>query len=209
VQTDTLSRAVIEGDVPTAASEARRAIDAGLAADVILNEGLIAAMEEVGRLYEEQSYFLPEMLAAAQAMKAGLAQLRPLLAERGLEPVGKVALGTVEGDVHDIGKNLVGIMLEGAGFEIVDLGADVPPQRFLEVAPTVDVIGLSALLTTTMSAMGEVVQVLEQAGLRQDVKVIVGGAPVTQSFADRIDADGYSPDASSAVRKVKSLLGLT
>jgi 5-methyltetrahydrofolate--homocysteine methyltransferase len=187
---------------------ARRAIDAGLPAEVILNEGLIAAMEEVGRLYEEQSYFLPEMLAAAQAMKAGLAQLRPLLAERGLEPVGKVALGTVQGDVHDIGKNLVGIMLEGAGFEIVDLGADVPPRRFLEVASTVDVIGLSALLTTTMSAMGEVVQVLEEAGLRQDVKVIVGGAPVTQSYADRIHADGYSPDASSAVRKVKSLLGL-
>jgi 5-methyltetrahydrofolate--homocysteine methyltransferase len=199
---------VIQGDVPTAAAEAQRAIDAGLPARVILNQGLIAAMDEVGRLYEEQSYFLPEMLAAAQAMKSGLAQLRPLLAESGLEPIGKVALGTVQGDVHDIGKNLVGIMLEGAGFQIIDLGADVPPQRFLEIAPTVDVIGLSALLTTTMPAMGDVIKLLEEAGLRQDVKLIVGGAPVTQSFADRIAADGYSPDASSAVRKVKALLGL-
>jgi 5-methyltetrahydrofolate--homocysteine methyltransferase len=208
VPTDNLSRAVIDGDVPTAADETQRAIDTGLPPHVILNRGLIAAMEEVGRLYEEETYFLPEMLAAAQAMKAGLARLRPLLAESGLEPIGRVALGTVQGDVHDIGKNLVGIMLEGAGFEIVDLGADVPPQRFLEIAPIVDVIGLSALLTTTMPAMGDVLKLLEEAGLRRDVRVIVGGAPVTQSFADRIGADGYSPDASSAVRKIKALLGL-
>jgi 5-methyltetrahydrofolate--homocysteine methyltransferase len=165
-------------------------------------------MEEVGRLYEQSVYFLPEMLAAAQAMKAGLAELRPLLAEQDVEPVGRVALGTVQGDIHDIGKNLVGIMLEGAGFEIVDLGADVSPENFVNVAPDVQVIGLSALLTTTMPAMSDVIEVLKEAGVRHDVKIVVGGAPVTQAFADEIGADGYSRDASSAVRKIKGLLGV-
>jgi 5-methyltetrahydrofolate--homocysteine methyltransferase len=203
-----LQSAVIEGHVEGAERETRRAIDADADPKEILNSGLIPGMEEVGRLYEEGSYFLPEMLAAAQAMKAGLTELRPLLAEQDVEPVGRVALGTVQGDIHDIGKNLVGMMLEGAGFEIVDLGADVPPEVFADAAPDVQAIGLSALLTTTMPAMEQVIVALKEAGVRDEVKVIVGGAPVTDAFAERIGADGYSPDASSAVRKVKGLLGI-
>jgi 5-methyltetrahydrofolate--homocysteine methyltransferase len=203
-----LQSAVIEGDVEGAKQETRRAIEGDAEPKDILNSGLIPGMEEVGRRYEEGSYFLPEMLAAAQAMKAGLAELRPLLAEQDVEPIGRVALGTVQGDVHDIGKNLVGIMLEGAGFEIVDLGADVPPEAFVDAASDVEAIGLSALLTTTMPAMEAVIEVLEEAGVRDKVKVIVGGAPVTDAFAEKIGADGYSPDASSAVRKIKGLLGI-
>jgi 5-methyltetrahydrofolate--homocysteine methyltransferase len=203
-----LQSAVIEGDVEGATRESRRAIAADADPKDILNSGLIPGMEEVGRRYEEGSYFLPEMLAAAQAMKVGLAELRPLLAEQDVEPVGRVALGTVQGDIHDIGKNLVGIMLEGAGFEIVDLGADVPPEAFVDAASDVQAIGLSALLTTTMPAMEQVIEVLKKAGVRDEVKVVVGGAPVTDAFAERIGADGYSPDASSAVRTVKGLLGI-
>jgi len=203
-----LQSAVIEGDVEGATRESQRAIAADADPKDILNSGLIPGMEEVGRRYEESSYFLPEMLAAAQAMKAGLAELRPLLGEQDVEPVGRVALGTVQGDIHDIGKNLVGIMLEGAGFEIVDLGADVLPEAFVDAASDVQAIGLSALLTTTMPAMEQVIEVLKEAGVRDEVKVVVGGAPVTDSFAERIGADGYSPDASSAVRTVKELLGI-
>jgi 5-methyltetrahydrofolate--homocysteine methyltransferase len=203
-----LQSAVIEGDVEGATRESRRAIAADADPKDILNRGLIPGMEEVGRRYEEGSYFLPEMLAAAQAMKVGLAELRPLLAEQDVEPIGRVALGTVQGDIHDIGKNLVGIMLEGAGFEIVDLGADVPPEAFVDAASDVQAIGLSALLTTTMPAMEQVIEVLKKAGVRDEVKVVVGGAPVTDAFAERIGADGYSPDASSAVRTVKGLLGI-
>lgn len=205
---DTLRNAVIDGDAQAAEAETQRALEVGTPAEVILKEGLIPAMGEVGCLYEEGEYFLPEMLAAAQAMKTSLGQLRPLLAERDVKPIGRVVLGTVQGDLHDIGKNLVGMMLEGAGFEIVDLGANVPAEKFVEAAPGAQVIGLSALLTTTMPEMGQVIQALEEAGLRDRVKVIVGGAPVTQGVADRIGADGYGPDASSAVRKAKELLGL-
>jgi 5-methyltetrahydrofolate--homocysteine methyltransferase len=205
---DALYNAVVDGDAQAAAAETRRALEAGLPPEVILRERLIPAMGQVGRLYEEGEYFLPEMLAAAQAMKAGLAPLRPLLAERDVEPVGRVVVGTVQGDLHDIGKNLVAMMLEGAGFEIVDLGADVPAGRFVEAAPGAQVIGLSALLTTTMPAMAGVIEALQEAGVRDQVKVVIGGAPVTQAFADQIGADGYSPDASSAVRKVKELLDL-
>jgi 5-methyltetrahydrofolate--homocysteine methyltransferase len=203
-----LTKAVIEGDVQAAADQAQRALQEGVSAKIILNEGLIPGMEEVGRLYEEETYFLPEMLGAAQAMKTALGELRPLLAEQDVEPVARVALGTVQGDIHDIGKNLVGIMLEGAGFEIVDLGADVPPETFVDAAADAEVVGLSALLTTTMSAMSSVIQMLEEAGVRDSVKVIIGGAPVTQAFADQIGADAYSPDAGSVVREVRSLLGL-
>lgn len=205
---DALYSAVVDGDAQAAAAETQRALEAGSPPEVILRERLIPAMGQVGRLYEEGEYFLPEMLAAAQAMKAGLAPLRPLLAERDVEPVGRVVVGTVQGDLHDIGKNLVAMMLEGAGFEIVDLGADVPAERFVEAAPGAQVIGLSALLTTTMPAMAGVVEALQEAGVRDQVKVVIGGAPVTQAFADQIGADGYSPDASSAVRKVKELLDL-
>jgi 5-methyltetrahydrofolate--homocysteine methyltransferase len=175
---------------------------------VILNEGLIPAMGEVGCRFEAGEYYLPEMLVSAQAMKASLNLLRPLLVERKVEPMGRVVVGTVQGDLHDIGKNLVSMMLEGAGFEVVDLGVDVPPGKFVEAARGAQVIGLSALLTTTMPTMGRVIPALKEAGVRDQVKVIVGGAPVTQAFADQIGADGYGPDASSAVRKVKELLGL-
>jgi 5-methyltetrahydrofolate--homocysteine methyltransferase len=205
---DTLYSAVIDGDAGAAVAETQRALEADVPVEVILKEGLIPAMEEVGRRFEEYEYFLPEMLASAQAMKASLVLLQPLLAARDVKPIGRAVLGTVQGDMHDIGKNLVGMMLEGGGFEIVDLGADVPAEKFVEAAAGTQVIGLSALLTTTMPVMGQVIQALEEAGVRDQVKVIVGGAPVTQAFADQIGADGYGPDASSAVRKAKELLDL-
>ena len=164
-------------------------------------------MAEVGRLFEEGEYFVPEMLIAARAMKAGLEILKPLLVDSGVKPIGKVALGTVKGDLHDIGKNLVAMMLEGAGFDIVDLGTDISPEQFVEaVQAGVDVIGLSALLTTTMPSMEQTISALIDAGLRDQVKVIVGGAPVTAEYARRIGADGFAPDASQAVTVAKTLL---
>ncbi len=201
-----LYTAVVDGDARAATAETQGALAAGLPAEVILNEGLITAMGEVGDRFEQGDYYLPEMLVSAQAMKSSLALLRPLLAERKIEAIGRVVLGTVQGDLHDIGKNLVGMMLEGAGFEVVDLGVDVAPEKFVSAASGAQVVGLSALLTTTMPGMQRVVAALQEAGLRDRVKVLVGGAPVTQDFADEIGADGYSADASSAVRKVKALL---
>jgi 5-methyltetrahydrofolate--homocysteine methyltransferase len=206
---ETLYSAVIDGDTATARAQTQQCIDAGIAAETILSEGLIAAMKEVGRRFEGGEYFLPEMLISAQAMQASLALLRPLLVERNVPWMGRVVLGTVQGDLHDIGKNLVAMMLEGAGFEVIDLGIDVLPEKFVQAASGAHVIGLSALLTTTMPTMGQVMGALREAGVRDRVKVIVGGAPVTQAFADEIGADGFSPDASSAVRKVQALLGLT
>jgi 5-methyltetrahydrofolate--homocysteine methyltransferase len=168
-----------------------------------MNQGMIAAMAEVGRLFEEGEYFVPEMLIAARAMKAGLALIQPLLVDSGIEPSGKIAVGTV----HDIGKNLVAMMLEGAGFEIVDLGTDVPPEKFVEAAKSgVDLIGLSALLTTTMPSMEATIKALAAAGLRDQVKVMIGGAPVTPEYTAKIDADGYAPDASQAARLAKTLV---
>lgn len=205
---DRLSNAVIDGDAQTAEAETQSALEAGVLAEVILKEGLTPTMEEVGRRFEDGDFFLPEMLASAEAMKACLGPLRPLLAERDVEPVGRVVLGTVQGDIHDIGKNIVGMMMEGAGFEIVDLGTDVPPEKFVETVPDAQIIGLSALLTTTMPQMSQVIEALEEAGVRDQVKVMVGGAPVTEAFAAQIRADGYGPDASSAVRKAKELLNL-
>lgn len=205
---ETLYTAVIDGDASTARAQTQQCIDVGTAAETILSEGLIAAMKEVGRRFEVGEYFLPEMLVSAQAMKAGLALLRPLLTERNVPLMGRVVLGTVQGDLHDIGKNLVAMMLEGAGFEVIDLGIDVAPEEFVQAASGAQVIGLSALLTTTMPAMSRVIGALREAGVRDRVKVIVGGAPVTQAFADELGADGFSPDASSAVRKVQELLGL-
>ncbi len=187
-------------------------IDAALKADVspeiILNEGMIAAMDEVGRLFEEGEYFVPEMLVSARAMKAGLALLRPYLMESNVEPLGIIVLGTVAGDLHDIGKNLVGMMLEGAGLSVIDLGTDVPTGKFVDVVreTDVDIIGLSALLTTTMPSIKATIDGLEEAGLRNKTKVIVGGAPLTLEFAEKIGADGYAPDASKSVALVKSLL---
>ncbi|MBI5016609.1 MAG: corrinoid protein [Deltaproteobacteria bacterium] len=209
VSWETLYTAVIDGDVATARAGTQECIDAGTAAESLLNEGLIAAMKEVGRRFEEGEYFLPEMLVSAKAMKASLALLRPLLTERNVPLMGRVALGSVRGDLHDIGKNLVAMMLQGAGFEVIDLGIDVTPEKFVQAASGAQVIGLSALLTTTMPSMGQVIGALREAGVRDRVKVIVGGAPVTQAFADELGADGFSPDASSAVRKVQELLGLS
>ena len=171
-------------------------------------------MGEVGRLFEENEYFVPEMLVAARAMQGGLALLKPRLADAGAASAGKVIVGTVKGDLHDIDKNLVAMMLEGAGFEVVDLGTDVTPEKFIKAAqehkPKAGegplLIGMSALLTTTMPSMTGTIKALEEAGLREQVKVMIGGAPVTDGFAKQIGADGYSPDASSTVRLAKSLV---
>jgi 5-methyltetrahydrofolate--homocysteine methyltransferase len=184
------------------------ALEAGLGAEEILNQGMISAMTEVGRLFEEGEYFVPEMLIAARAMQAGLTILRPALAAADVQPKGRVAIGTVKGDLHDIGKNLVAMMLEGAGYDVLDLGVDVAPEKYLEVVQneSVDVIALSALLTTTMPSMKETVKVLIDVGVRDQIKVIVGGAPVTDEYAQQIGADGYSPDASQAVKLANSLL---
>ncbi len=165
-------------------------------------------MTEVGARFERQEFYVPEMLVAARAMQSGLAILKPQLVEGGIKAVGKVVLGTVKGDLHDIGKTLVGMMLEGAGFEIVDLGTDVPPAKFAEVARSsgANIVGMSALLTTTMQNMRATVEALEDMGIRQQVKVMIGGAPVTDAYAKEIGADGYAPDASRAVALAKSLL---
>jgi 5-methyltetrahydrofolate--homocysteine methyltransferase len=197
---------ILDGDMGGTGEAVQTAIDAGLPPGQIMNEGMIAAMAEVGRLFEEGEYFVPEMLIAARAMKAGLELIQPLLIDSGIEPVGKVAVGTVKGDLHDIGKNLVAMMMEGAGFEIMDLGTDVPPEKFVEAAESgADLIGLSALLTTTMPSMEATIKALVESGLRDQVKVIVGGAPVTAEYAEKIGADGYAPDASQAASLAKAL----
>ena len=199
---------VLEGKRDELVNRVQAALDGGIPAGDILQNGLIAAMGEVGKLFEEGEYFVPEMLIAARAMKAGLVILQPLLVDSGVESAGKVAIGTLKGDLHDIGKNLVGMMLEGAGFEIVDLGTDVEAEQFVAAAKNgADVIGLSALLTTTMPSMEGTIKAIEAEGLRDKVKVIIGGAPVTSAYAEKIGADGYAPDASQAVSLAKSLIG--
>ena len=186
----------------------QEALDAGAEPQEILNDGMIAAMAEVGRLFEEGEFFVPEMLVAAKTMQNGLAFLKPHLVETGVKSAGKVVLGTIKGDLHDIGKNLVGLMLEGAGFEVTDLGIDVPPEEFVEAvqAGDVKIIGLSALLTTTMPNMKSTIDALKDAGLRDNVRVMVGGAPITDAYAKEVGADGYAPDASRAVKLAKSLI---
>lgn len=204
-----IREAVIEGQAKVVVPKVEQALAEGIPSRTILDDGLISAMAEVGQLFEDGEYFVPEMLIAARAMSSALQVLKPHLVDQGVEPIGKVAIGTVKGDLHDIGKSLVAMMLEGAGFEIVDLGVDVPPERFIEaVNGGARVVAMSALLTTTMPNMKETVKAFEQAGLRDKVVIMVGGAPVTQAYADEIGADGYSPDASSAVRKAKALLGV-
>lgn len=200
--------AVIDGDMEGVKECVNAALSNGKAPGVILTEGMIAAMAEVGRRYETGDFFVPEMLVSARAMKSGLEILRPMLANSGVHAVGKVAIGTVKGDLHDIGKNLVAMMLEGAGFEINDLGVDITPEKFVEVVKVTkpDIVALSALLTTTMQNMKTTIEALEAAGLRDQVKVIIGGAPVTQDYANLIGADGYSSDASRAVSVAKSLM---
>jgi 5-methyltetrahydrofolate--homocysteine methyltransferase len=207
-QIETIYKAVLEGDAAGTKAGVQAALSAGIAAESILKDGLIAAMGEVGRLFEENEYFVPEMLVAARAMQGGLALLKPHLAAGGSVSAGKVIVGTVKGDLHDIGKNLVAMMLEGAGFEVIDLGADVTPEKFVKAVMEhkPQVVGMSALLTTTMPSMTNTVKALQEAGLRDQVKVMIGGAPVTDNFAKQIGADGFSPDASSAVRLAKSLV---
>ena len=207
-QLDAIYNAVLEGSAPGAQAGVKAALAAGVPAETILKEGLIAAMGEVGRLFEENEYFVPEMLVSARAMQSGLAILKPFLADGGASSAGKVIVGTVKGDLHDIGKNLVAMMLEGSGFEVIDLGTDVTPDKFVKAVQEhkAHVVGMSALLTTTMPSMSNTIKALQEAGVRDQVKVMIGGAPVTDTFAKQIGADGYSPDASSAVRLAKSLV---
>jgi 5-methyltetrahydrofolate--homocysteine methyltransferase len=198
---------VIEGNASAVQAGVNAALAQGLAADVILSQALIAAMEEVGKRFEEGEFFVPEMLIAARAMQSGLAILKPRLVESGVKAAGRIAIGTIKGDLHDIGKNLVAMMLEGAGYEVKDLGTDVDPQAFVKAAQDgAQVIGMSALLTTTMSNMQNTIQALQAAGLRDKVKVVIGGAPVTAAYARQIGADAFAPDASSAVRTVRQLV---
>jgi 5-methyltetrahydrofolate--homocysteine methyltransferase len=197
---------IVDGDQNQVTENVDSALQAGVPARTILDEGMLAAMAEVGRLFEEGECYVPEMLMSARAMKAGLAKLQPSLKQTDVQAAGTVALGTVKGDLHDMGKNLVGMMLEGAGFTVRDLGVDVSPETVVSAADEVDVIGLSALLTTTMGHMKDVLNALEAAGKRTKVKVMVGGAPVTEAFARQIGADGYAPDASRAVALAKSLV---
>jgi 5-methyltetrahydrofolate--homocysteine methyltransferase len=199
---------IMVGDADLVPQKVQQALDMGLKAGNVLNDGLIAAMGEVGRLYEQGEYFVPEMLVAARAMKAGMVILKPFLISSEVKPAGKIVTGTVKGDLHDIGKNLVGMMLEGNGFEVKDLGVDVAPEKFVEVVKFggVDIVAMSALLTTTMTNMKTTIQALMDAGLRDGVKVMVGGAAVTETYAHEIGADGYAPDASQAAALAKSLV---
>ena len=198
---------VVNGDVQETVNGVRAALDAGLSADQVLGEALVPAMSEVGRLFEAQEYYVPEMLISAKAMQAGLAILKPQLAKSNGQAGGRIVMGTVKGDLHDIGKNLVVMMLEGAGYQVVDLGVDVPPEKFIkEIQAGAQLIGMSAMLTTTMLNMKVIIDALKEAGVRDQVKIMVGGAPLTQTFAESIGADGFAQDASAAVRKATELL---
>lgn len=201
-----LSDAIIKGDQNKSVEITRQALAEGMAAKSVLDDGLIAGMEVVGARFKKNEIYIPEVLIAARAMKMAMEVLEPELVKAGVEPIGKLAIGTVQGDLHDIGKNLVAMMLKGAGFEVIDLGVDVGPEKFVEQAKAkgIHLIGMSALLTTTMPGMEKTVAALKNAGL--STKVIVGGAPVTQDYADKIGADGYAADAASAVDMAKSLV---
>jgi len=205
-----IAQALYNGEAEKVAELTRKALEEGLSPEEILNKGLIAGMDRVGRDFRDGILFVPEVLIAAQAMKAGMQILRPLLTESAISGLGTFVIGTVKGDLHDIGKNLVAMMMEGAGFKVVDLGVDTPPEKFIEAIKNhkPQLLGMSALLTTTMVEMKRVIEALREAGLRDKVKVMVGGAPVTQEYADEIGADGYAPNASLAVEKAKELLGL-
>lgn len=196
-----LHDAVVNGDAKLSAAITQQAIDEGVDPLKLVNESMIPAMEEVGRRFETNEYFVPELLISARAMKAALALIRPLLAAKGSQPAGRVAIGTVKGDLHDIGKNLVASLLEGGGFEVFDLGVNVSPEKFIETVKekNANIVAMSALLTTTMTAMKTTVEALKHAGVRDQVKVLIGGAPITQKYADEIGADGFSENAVGAV----------
>jgi len=203
-----LSNVVIIGNVAKVAELTKKAVDDGVAPTDIINQGLITGMSVVGARFKAGEMFVPEVLMAARAMNAGLDIVKPLITEGDIPSVGKVIIGTVKGDLHDIGKNLVGMMMESGGFNVVNLGVDIPPEKFAAAVKEhkPQVVALSALLTTTMLAMKDTIEVLKEEGLRGSVKVIIGGAPVTQQFADEIGADGYAPDAASATDLAKKLL---
>ena len=202
-----LRKAVIEGEVAASVATARQALDEGMAPLDLISQGVSPAMAEVGSLFEEGEYFVPELLMSARATKEIFQIIRPLLVASGAEPAGQVILGTVQGDLHDIGKNLVAAMLEGGGFEVTDLGVDVAPEVFVDAVrkKQVQIVGLSALLTTTMPAMKKTIEAFREAGIREQVKIIVGGAPVTKTFAESIGADGYSENAAASVDLARRL----
>ena len=203
-----LTEAVIKGDLETAVAETQRVLDGGWAVNKILEEGLFAAMDEVGQRYSKGLMFVPEMLQSARIMQHCMELLRPLFQKAGLSPKGKVIIGTVKQDIHNIGKNLVVMMMEGGGFAVTDLGVDVSPKKFVQKAEELegDIVAMSALLSTTMVAMKETIEALKEAGIRDKVKVMIGGAPVTERYARQIGADSYAPDAGSAVIEAKKLL---
>ncbi|MEI8042054.1 MAG: corrinoid protein [Verrucomicrobiota bacterium] len=202
-----LFNAILEGNAKMASQVTRQALDAGADPLRLVQESMMPAMAEVGRRFETNEYFVPELLISARAMKAALEPIRPLLAARGDEPVGRVALGTVKGDLHDIGKNLVGAMLEGGGYEVIDLGVNVSPEQFVAAVKEkkANIVAMSALLTTTMPSMKTTIDALKQAGVRDQVKVLVGGAPITQKYAEEVGADGYSESAAGAVAAAKKV----
>lgn len=199
---------ILDGQRAKVAENVKAALSAGINPESILNEGMVAAMSEVGRLFEEGEYFVPEMLISARAMQEGLAVLKPVLVKENVQAAGKVIIGTVQGDLHDIGKNLVSMMLEGAAFEVTDLGTDVSPDKFVNAIRSSDaqVVAMSALLTTTMGNMKAIIDAINAAGLRSKVKIMVGGAPLSNQYADQIGADGYAQDASRAVLLAKNLV---
>ena len=201
--------AIVTGDAKTSRSVTEQALKEGIAPLTLVMEHMAPAMSEVGRRFECNDYFVPELLLSARAMKSAMELIRPLLVAEGAEPVGRVAIGTVKGDLHDIGKNLVAAMLEGGGFEVIDLGVNVAPEQFVNTVKEkkANVIALSALLTTTMPSMKTTIDALQQAGVRQQVKVIIGGAPITQKYATEIGADGYSDNAAEAVPLARRCLG--
>jgi len=200
--------AILTGNAKKAAAVTQAALDEGVQPMELVTQQMVPAMAEVGKLFECEEYFVPELLLSGRAMKACMELLRPLLSKQGVEPVGRVVIGTVKGDLHDIGKNLVACMLEGGGFEVIDLGADVAPDQFVRTVQSknVKIVALSALLTVTMNSMRTTIQAFRDAGLREKVKIMVGGAPVTQQFADEIGADGFSENASAAVTLARKLV---
>jgi len=206
-----LSDAIIKGDIKTALAETQKAMDAGSNVNDILNKGLITTMDEIGERFSKGLIYVPQMLRSAKTMQECTKLLEPFFQEGDVVSKGKVLIGTVKGDLHDIGKNLVSMMMGGAGFTIIDLGVDVPSAKFVQQAQEVepDIVAMSALLSTTMPAMLETIEALQKAGLRDKVKVMIGGAPVTERYAQRIKADSYASDAGSAVSKAKNLLGVS
>ncbi len=204
-----LYEAILNGDAKTAVAVTQAALAEGNEPLSLVNGHMVPAMDEVGRRFDNEEYFVPELLLAARAMKAALELIRPLMASSGAEPAGRVVIGTVKGDLHDIGKNLVASMLEGAGFQVIDLGTDVPPEKFVQAATQheANIVGLSALLTVTMPAMKTTIEAFKTAGVRERFRILVGGAPVTQQYADEIGADGYGANATEAVTLARRLTG--